>query len=435
MTQKRRVPGIGLTFVRDPGVAMGSLPVVVVLPRNDPACTPSDRGFCNLVCTNVAEALGKIHELLVISPDTALRIGRFRRVTRDLRAYLSVDYIVEVGVRQHGQLLRFAHSLVDARSGERIWSDEVPAAIDALYEFEARVTAHIVAVVAPEIQNAEIERVVRKPPAHPTAYELTLQAVPAIRSLKFARFAESERLLAKARAMAPTFASPFAWSARLRCLRVGQGQAGDRDGVAAEALAMALKAIEHEPRNALALTTAGHMHSFLHRQFDKALELFDRSIEVSRSNPLAYSFSGATLTYIGRAAEARKRAELAIRLSPLDPSMVVMAFCAGLACYGQGDYRAAAQWMRRALADNPRYTAGYKILSAALVGDDRVEEARAAAAELRRLEPEFARSGILTTPINDPALYNVFVKQLRTAGAIDPDVRPRQRPASSSSQS
>ena len=428
MTRWRRVPDSGLTFVRDPGKTSGSLPIVVVLPKHDLKTTPSERDVCNVVCTNVAEALGQISELFVISPDTALRIGRSRCSAKSLSAYLNVDYIVEVSARQHGQNLRFLHSLVNARSGEHIWSDEVSAPIDAVYEIEARITAYIVAVVAPEIQNAEIDRVVRKPPANPTAYELTLLAVPAIRALKFARFDASEQLLARARAMAPTFATPFAWSARLRCLRVGQGQAAaDREHVAAEALEMALTAIRHEPRHALALTTAGHMHSFLHRQFDKALELFDRSIAVCLSNPLAYSFSGATLTYIGRAKEARKRAELAISLSPLDPSMVVMAFCAGLACYGEGDYRAAAQYMRRALADNPRYTAGYKILSAALVGDGRVEEARAAAAELRRLEPGFARSGILTTPINDPALYEDFVKQLRTAGAIDPDVSPRPR--------
>ena len=100
-------------------------------------------------------------------------------------------------------------------------------------------------------------------------------------------------------------------------------------------------------------------------------------------------WSSPAYSYVGDAAEARRRAEQAIRLSPFDPHLFLRHTALALALYTSGEFEEAASWGRKALSQNPRYTAVLRIFIASLAAAGRIDEARAAAQTFLEQEPTF----------------------------------------------
>ena len=97
---------------------------------------------------------------------------------------------------------------------------------------------------------------------------------------------------------------------------------------------------------------------------------------------------------LGLASDAKKHAELALRLSPRDPqrylsywALAFAAFVAGLPADGVG-------WAHKAIEENSTFYRGYGILAACLAESGQFEAARNAIAFLLRHEPEYIRSRI-----------------------------------------
>jgi tetratricopeptide (TPR) repeat protein len=179
-------------------------------------------------------------------------------------------------------------------------------------------------------------------------------------------------------------------------------------------------AIGLDDTNAVALATAGHLHSYLHFRFEQGEKLLRRAIEVCPNEPLGWLLLSATLSYTGRGDEAREHAEYAISLSPLDACVYTFYVFAAVSCYVQGDYEQAADYARKAAELNANYSSIYKILAVALVGLGEIREARAAAAVLKRLEPTYSQEvAARTLPFQDPVLKETSLRRLRTAGCFD----------------
>lgn len=394
-----------------------TLPVVAVLPYQGQDELIVRRHFTDGVTADLIGALGRLHELQVIAASTMLRFRDASIEARSIGAELGADYVLAGRIDRSDQTLTFTQCLRDARSGETLWEDIVEAGIDQLFELQHRIVARVVNGILPHLRDAEIERAMHKWPNGLTAYDLTLQAVPAIRELKRSGFAQSERLIQEAHRLDRSYAMPLAWGARLHSLRVGQGWSEDRERDTASALQLSKAAIACDPTNSLALSTAAHLHSYLHRDYDTALTLFARALDASPSDAHALGLASMTCSYIGRPDEARLHAEQAIRLSPLDHAIHSFYGSLGFAHYMSGAFEAAEHWARKGYAEMPRYTSHHKVLAAALVAQGRIAEARQVGAEIRRLEPGFATAP-RRSPIKDPVDREQFFTRLQTAGAL-----------------
>ena len=80
----------------------------------------------------------------------------------------------------------------------------------------------------------------------------------------------------------------------------------------------------------LALSLCGHVRALLFRDYDQAIELFDRALAANPSSAIAWLRSSATFSYIGETREARRRADIGLRLSPYD-AHVFYSYSAGRA--------------------------------------------------------------------------------------------------------
>jgi tetratricopeptide (TPR) repeat protein len=181
-----------------------------------------------------------------------------------------------------------------------------------------------------------------------------------------------------------------AWAAFGQVFHVGQGWTKDAEQAMAIVENSAMKATKIDPENAEALGIHGHVSSFLHKNFDAAVHLFDRAL---RSNPnLAsiWALSGATYCYIGQPDDALQRLQRyrgLARFDPPDYSWFESIFTTAYVL--KGDYESAVVFGRRVAKSNSEYSNGYKPLLASLGHLGRRDAARHYVDKLQALEPDF----------------------------------------------
>lgn len=393
-----------------------SLPAIIVLPLRAHGDEIFPRHRTDGLTRAIIDSLSKVPDIHVINASTALKYRDPAVHPRQLGSELGVHYVVSSHVVRVDQDLLFSYTLNDTLTGAHVTIGSCNAHISDFVEFEKRIVARIINNMVPSIREAELVRVFRKPMKNRTAYDLMLQALAELETLSREGLTRAEHLLDEACLLDPTFASAYAWRARAASIRVGQAWAADSQATAQKALEIANHATTLDPENSLALATAGHLNSYLRSDYELGLGLLERSLDACSNNALAWCLSSGTLTYLGRTKEARRNAEHAIWLSPLDQNIYQFYFFAGVSCYVDGDYQAAVKLLRRSLAENPRYSSTVKTLMAALVGAGNVDEARALRDEMLRLEPNFGANGIIKCPLRDPVAQDLYRTQLRTAG-------------------
>jgi adenylate cyclase len=396
----------------------GKLPSIAVLPLQNIGGNPADDYFSDGCVEDITLSLAGLHELTVISRGSTLAYRGRQPDPREVGRMLGVRYVLMGTVRRSERLVRVSVELCDAESGASLWGEKAEVPPDELFDLQDRIVERIVAGIAPNVRAAELRAAMRKKPDSFTAYDCTLRGLHVVNALDMNTFSQALQFFDRAMAEDPDFAMPVAWAARWHSLYVGQGWSADPERDRAKAVELAARAIELDPHNALALATHGHLRSFLFHDYDSALTYFDRALAACPSHSLAWMLSVSTLSYVGRAEEAIRHGERALRLSPLDRSLFTYYSSLSLAHYAGASYEEAAKWGRLSMNENPLYTSNLRYLSAALAALDKIDEAQAVATQLLRQEPEFRISTYSRTrqPFRHPDISARYLDHLTKAG-------------------
>jgi adenylate cyclase len=161
----------------------------------------------------------------------------------------------------------------------------------------------------------------------------------------------------------------------------------------------------------------GHHKSYLFRDYDTALPLFDRSLAASPGSAIVWALSSPTFSYIGQSAEAIARATRAIRLSPLDAHAFWYQTTLTLAHYAAGNYEKAVEFGRKVFGSKPNFTANMRFLAASLAALGEFAEANRVASLLLQVEPGFRTLAFIKSySFRDRERLELFAHHLRTAG-------------------
>jgi TolB-like protein/Tfp pilus assembly protein PilF len=365
-------------------------PSIAVLPFVDQAAETATSYFSDGLVEDIIAALACLPELVVISRGSTLRYRGTTPDARQVRRDLRVRYMLSGSVRRIGDKIRLSAELADCESGATLWSDRFAGEAADLFALQDELSARVVATIAPQVQESELRRVLRKRPESLDAYECVLRGLDLLYRFEGDKFSEAQKMFQRAIALDPNYGTAHALAAGWYSVRIDQGLSADVRADLTEADRLSRLALTLDRFDPLALSLCGHVRAFLFRDYDQAIELFDRALAANPSSAIAWLRSSATFSYIGETREAKRRCEIGLRLSPHDAHVFYSYAIMALATYAAGEYDDAAQWARRSAALNPRFNANLRFLTASLAAGGKIDEARAAAETLLRFNPKFS---------------------------------------------
>jgi adenylate cyclase len=397
-------------------------PSIAVLPFVDSASVDlsgdaAGSWFSDGLVEDIIAALSCLPELIVISRASVLRWRGRMPAPAEIRRELNVRYMLTGSVRRDGRKVRLSAELCDCESGAAIWSDRFGGEAADLFELQDELSAKVVATIAPQVRATELRRVQRKHPESLDAYECVLRGMDLLYRFEDGKSEQALPLFQRAIQLDPGYATAYALAATCYAERFYQGESPDPIGDNREAERLGRLALTIDRFDPLALSLVGHIRSWLFRDYDQAIELFDRALAANPSSAIAWLRSSATFSYIGETREARRRADIGLQLSPYDPHVFFSYGLVGVASYAAGDYEDAVLWARRSHTANPRFVANLRFLAASLAANGRLDEAREAGRALLQLNPKFrARAFADGHAFRDSNLRRQFGDHLLLAG-------------------
>lgn len=409
-----------------PGVRLGVMPLRA-LGGGD------DAGLSLGLADEITTALSRFRWLFLIASPSVAAVARGTEAREPAAAGhnwrdLDLDFLLDGTIQRSRERVRVNLRLLDMRAaglrnpdgppgGEVVWAGRFDRDADDILTLQDEIAAEAVAQLDPELLQHESRRAGLRPASSATAYDLVLRAIPALYQLVEPEFRAAGAMLERAVALDPGYAAAHAWWAYWHIFLVGQGWTTQRDAAMASAGELAERAVKLDPADARALTIAGHVRAFLHRQVPEALELHERALALNPNLPLAWVFSGLAHSYDGRHGEAIRRIREARRLSPFDPNAFFFDNSLMVPHLLLGQFAQVVELGRRASALNPTLSSTFKVLLSALGHLGEASEAAMVRARLLLLEPGYTLAMAATrTTFRHAADRAIFLDGLRRAG-------------------
>lgn len=345
--------------------------------------------FSEGITEDIITGLSRSRSLHIIARASMLRYADRDRKAHDIARELGVAYLLDGSVRRHGDRLRITTELVQVAQSRTIWAEHFDGSQADIFDFQDRIVSQLVGALEPRVRAAETERVRNRPTSSLDAYDCVLKAVSQLFQFTDESFRLSGEALDRAIQLDPSYAQAYAYSAWRLIFLTGEERSVDPDADKARASVLAQRAMALDPEDAFSLAIAGHLLGFAEGRPQDALVIFDNALALDENSALAWALSGLALSYCGRPDEAMERYQNAFKLSPFDQLNFSWWGAAGIAQLVAGRYSEAVAWLRRSRLANPRFAATLRMLSAALALQGDQAEARAVAAELLSIAPNF----------------------------------------------
>jgi tetratricopeptide (TPR) repeat protein len=181
-----------------------------------------------------------------------------------------------------------------------------------------------------------------------------------------------------------------------------------------QALVSTQKAIALDDSLPLAHSLLGQVYVWKN-QHDQAVVEGERAVALDPNNPESYIRLAGILGLAGRAEEAIVMAKTAMRLNPRYPPLYIQVL--GMAYHQAWHHDEAIATLKRVLVYNPDSIAAHLGLTCIYSDAGRDEEARAQAAEVLRVNPNFMTEVWKRNQFfKDPAEMERHINNLRKAG-------------------
>ena len=366
----------------------GGRPAIAVLPFDNLSPDPEQAFFADGLAEDLITRLSTWRAFPVIARNSSFQYRGGNRNLKAVSRELGARYLVEGSVRRSGDRIRVTAQLIDAPSGEHVWAETYDRDVADVFALQDEISSTIAASLVGDLTRAEGERARQQGTENLEAwslYQLGLQHAD-----RYTRddSLEAGRLFERAVELDPRFATALARQAMANWMVLaGDGSPAPAEKVAA-ALATARRAFELDPRDPAVHAALGAVY-LTAGDPENALDSARRAVDLNPSMPEAWIWFGWAQLLAGDPEACIVATERAQRLDP-HGSMVWIYDSLALANWETGRYEASLEAGRRLVAVHPRYLTGYLYIAMSAVSLGRIDEARAAVAEGRRVRPDLS---------------------------------------------
>jgi len=393
-------------------LALPDRPSIAVLPFQNMSGDPEQEYFADGIVDDITTALSRFKLVFVIARNSSFAYKGKAVDIKQIGRELGVRYVLEGSVRKAAGKVRITGQLIDAATGVHLWADRFEGDLSDIFDLQDRMTESVVSAIAPKMLQTEIDLAVRRS-NNLSAYDLYLRASAHSKSWTRGGLAEALRLASRALEIDPRCGLAATLAGDCHLGNVYQGWATDPKSEIAEGLRLLRLALSIDGKDYMALSLLGR-ETAISGDFDAATEMVDRAVALNPNSFGARLVRGWTYQIAGQPEEAIRSFEHAVRLSPFDP--FVFSTFAGMsaAFIGLGRFDEAVAAARKAVRENQTFVIAYLCLAAALTHLGREAEARETVARLLEFKPDFHISKWMARHSQWGA--QMFIDGLRKAG-------------------
>jgi TolB-like protein/tetratricopeptide (TPR) repeat protein len=363
-------------------------PSIAVLPFQNMSGDPDQDYFADGMVDEITTALSRFKSLFVIARHSSFTYKGKALDIKQVGSELGVRYVLEGSVRKAAGQVRIIGQLIDAASGKHLWADRFEGDLSDIFALQDRMTESVVSAVAPKMLQTEIDLAARRP-NNLSAYDLCLRAFPHLYSWTRGGSTEALRLASRALEIDPRYGFAATQAGSCHLINVNQGWTADPKSEIAEGLRLIRLALSIDGNDDVALSILGWATASFSDDYDTARKMGDRAVALNANSAFAWELRGFTYELAGQPEEAIRSFERAIRLSPFDPWLPRRFTGMGIALIGLGRFDEAVAAAKNALQTNQTYGPAYRCLAAALAHLGRDAEAGKTVAQHLEIEPHF----------------------------------------------
>ena len=395
-------------------LALPDKPSIAVLPFQNMSGDPEQEYFADGMVEEITTALSRFKWLFVIARNSSFTFKGKAVDIKEVGRRLGVRYVLEGSVRKASGKVRITGQLIDAVTGTHIWVDRFERDLTDIFALQDEVTVAVVSAIQPKLLQTEIAMATRQRPENLTAYDCYLRARQQFYSSTREAVAETIRLADRALELDARFGLVAALAGASHMQNVLWGYAADPQFDRKEAVRLCRLALSLDDSDADILAWAAVISAFMVGDHESAIELADRAVALNPNSYQAWGCRGHVYRVAGLPEEAVRSFERAIRMSPIDPLLHVTFAGMGLAFIELGRFDEAIVAGKKALRQNPSFSAAYRCLASAFAHLGRAAEAREAAARVLEVDPGFTISAWIARGGQSNA--KLLMEGLRKAG-------------------
>ena len=313
---------------------------------------PEQEYFADGIVEDIITALSRFKTLFVTARNSSFTYKGRAVDVKQVGRELGVRYILEGSVRRAANRLRITGQLIDAARGSHLWADRFEGALADVFELQDQITESVVGAIAPAIERAEIDRAKRKPTDDLDAYALYLPGLTKLYQFNNKQANEEGlRFFKGGIDIDPDFASAYGRAALCYVSAKAYGWSSGTADEVREVRRLTERATALGKDNATALALSGWALAYFASDLQAGSTLIDRALAMNSNLAEAWYYGGFIKNWWGDRQAALERFSRAMRLSPLDPQIMIMKAGTAHCYFFLGRYEEAASWAALAFQD------------------------------------------------------------------------------------
>ncbi|MGA7086183.1 MAG: adenylate/guanylate cyclase domain-containing protein, partial [Pseudolabrys sp.] len=151
-------------------------PSIAVLPFTNMS-EPDQEYFSDGITEDIITGLACFRSLFVIARNSSFAFRGKPTSLAEIGRQLGVAYLVEGSIRRAGERVRVTAQLLEADTGMHIWTDRYDRGLEDIFAVQEEVARTIVSTLVGRIDDARLQKSLRRPPASLAAYDCLLRGL------------------------------------------------------------------------------------------------------------------------------------------------------------------------------------------------------------------------------------------------------------------
>lgn len=371
-------------------------------------------GTADALVHDIITRLAQLRSLFVIAQGTVFALNERNIGPEEAGRLLNVDYVVSGTVRNLDQRLIVTAELIETRSARIVWAEIFDQPMDEAFLVLDDIGGKIVATTASEIELAERNRAILRPPNSLNAWEAHHCGLWHMYRFTRDDNEKAHHFFDMAVRLDPTFSRAYAGLSFTHFQNAFLGW-GPRETEIDLAYATASQSLNVDDRNPAAHWAMGRAH-WLRGDHAPSVAELEQAIDLSPSFALGHYTLAFVQAQAGDPQAAIASSDHSRLLSPYDPLLFGMLGARAIALLRLGQFEEAAGWAVKAAARPNAHAHILGIAACCLALAGSLDAARSYAEAIHKVLPRYSIANFLDAFHLDPQGTALFLEGARRIG-------------------